>query len=104
MTTLLLVVGSLLAAGSGLFFFRIRSPAGAPLTLPKMFVTSGAAFVAGTGALIAVLLGVGAQDQADDEAGEEEGQGADDRIDDEPDHVALARDRDHRAQRPGPPR
>ncbi len=55
MKTFLLVVGSLLAAGSGLFFFRIRSPAGAPLTLPKMYVTSGAAFVAGIGALIAVF-------------------------------------------------
>jgi acetyl esterase/lipase len=54
-TSLLVVAGSLLAAGSSLFFSRIRSPAGAPLTLPKMFVTSGAAFAAGTGALIAVL-------------------------------------------------
>jgi len=59
--TLLLVAGSLLAAGSSLFFVRIRSPAGAPLTLPKMFVSQGAAFVAGTGALISVLgLAIGA--------------------------------------------
>ncbi len=54
MKTLLLVVGSFLAAGSSLFFFRIRSPAGAPLTLPKMFVSQGAVFVAGIGALVAV--------------------------------------------------
>lgn len=61
MKTFLLVVGSLLAAGSGLFFFRIRSPAGAPLTLPKMFVTCGAAFVTAIGALIAVIsLALGA--------------------------------------------
>ncbi|HEU5361605.1 MAG TPA: hypothetical protein VFU42_10660, partial [Candidatus Deferrimicrobiaceae bacterium] len=63
MKTLLLVVGFLLAAGSGLYFFRIRSPAGAPLTLPKMFVTCGAAFVAGIGALVVVFglaLGSGA--------------------------------------------
>ncbi len=61
MKILLLVVGSLLAAASGLFFFRVRSPAGAALTLPKMFVTSGAAFVAGIGALVAVLgLALGA--------------------------------------------
>jgi len=51
----LFVVGSLLAVGSGLFFFRIRSPAGAPLTLPKMSVTCGASFVFGIGALTAVL-------------------------------------------------
>jgi acetyl esterase/lipase len=53
--TFLLVVGSLLAAGSGLYFFRVRSPAGAPLTIPKMFVSQGAAIVAGTGASIAVF-------------------------------------------------
>jgi len=52
---LLIVVGSLLAAGSMLFFFRVRSPAGALLTLPKMFATCGAAFVSGTGALVALL-------------------------------------------------
>jgi hypothetical protein len=57
LTTLLIVVGSLLAAGSGLYFFRVRSPAGGPLTIPKMFVSQGAAFVAGTGALV-VLLGL----------------------------------------------
>lgn len=55
MKTLLVVAGSLLAAGSGLYFFRVRSPAGAPLTMPKMFVSQGAAFVAGIGALIALL-------------------------------------------------
>lgn len=55
MKTLLVVVGFLLALASSLYFIRIRSPAAAPLTLPKMFVTSGAAFVAGGGALIAVL-------------------------------------------------
>ena len=55
MKTLLVVVGSLLAAGSGLYFFRVRSPAGGPLTIPKMFVSQGAAFVAGIGTLIAVL-------------------------------------------------
>jgi len=53
--SLLLLVASFLAVGCGLFFFRVRSPAGAIFTLPKMFVTSGAAFVSGTGALIAVL-------------------------------------------------
>jgi len=53
--TLLVVVGFILALASSLYFIRIRSPATAPLTLPKMFVTSGAAFVAGVGALIAVL-------------------------------------------------
>jgi len=52
---LLLVAGSLLAAGSGLFFFRVRSPAGAPLTVPKMFVTCGATFFAGIGTVVALL-------------------------------------------------
>jgi acetyl esterase/lipase len=61
MTILLVVVGCLLAVSSGLFFFRVRSPAGAALTVPKMFVSQGAAFVVGTGALIAVLcLALGA--------------------------------------------
>lgn len=55
MTTSLVILGSFLTAACGLFFFRIRSPAGAALTLPKMFVTSGAALVAGTGAAILVL-------------------------------------------------
>ena len=55
MKTLLVVVGFLLALASSLYFLRIRSPAAAPLTLPKMFMTSGAAFVAGVGALVAVL-------------------------------------------------
>ena len=55
MKTFLVVVGFLLAAGSGLYSFRIRSPAGGPLTIPKMFVSQGAAFVAGIGALIAVF-------------------------------------------------
>lgn len=55
MKILLLVVGSLLAAGSTLFFIRIRSPAAALLTLPKMFVTCGAAFFAGIGVAVALL-------------------------------------------------
>ena len=55
MTILLVVVGFLLAVSSGLFFFRVRSPAGAGLTVPKMLVSQGAAFVAGAGVLIAVL-------------------------------------------------
>jgi acetyl esterase/lipase len=53
--TLLVIVGFLLTLASSLYFIRIRSPAAAPLTLPKMFVTSGATFVAAVGALIAVL-------------------------------------------------
>lgn len=55
MKSLLAIVGFLLAAGSGLYFFRVRSPAGGPLTIPKMFVSQGAAFVTGIGALIAVF-------------------------------------------------
>jgi len=52
---LLAAAGALLAASTGLFFFHARSPRTTALTLPKMFVTHGAAFVVGLGAVIAVL-------------------------------------------------
>ena len=70
MKSLLVVVGFLLALASSLYFIRIRSPAAAPLTLPKMIMASGAAFVAGVGALIAVLgLACGPIAAAADSAG-----------------------------------
>lgn len=54
---LLHIVGALLAAMGGLYFLRVRSPRGAPLVLPKMFATSGAALWAGFGGG-GVVLGV----------------------------------------------
>lgn len=55
MSVLLHTLGALLAATSGLYFLCVSSPRGAPLTLPKMFTSSGAAFCAGIGGLVVVL-------------------------------------------------
>lgn len=55
MRTLPRILAFLAAAMSSLFFFRVRSPASAPLTLPKMIAASLSPFVAVMGALGAVL-------------------------------------------------
>jgi len=55
MRAALTMIASLLALSGGLYFFRARSPAGAVLTLPKMLVSQGAAFVTGAAALLALL-------------------------------------------------
>jgi hypothetical protein len=55
MKTLTRILAYFSAAASSLLLFRVRSPAGAPLTLPKMIAASLSPVVAVVGALGAVL-------------------------------------------------